>query len=128
MAKFLLAPGTYAAGQNIPLIATAFRSASVYGDGDAAVLRGSGCFCNPAQYDVAARAIINTAGTAIVTLDIVQDGNALADAAMTVPAAAGIVAEQSVTQVSTVDTSRVSVRATTAATITGGNLIVTRRN
>lgn len=127
MAKYLLTPGTYAAGTDIPLIPTAFRSGSVRSDGDAAIIRGSGCWCNPAQYDVSARAIIVTAGTGVVNVDILQDGNVLGDAGMAVPAAAGTVAEQSVTQVSTVDTGRISVRATTAVTISGGNLIVTRR-
>lgn len=127
MAKFLLAPGTYTAGQAIPLIGTAFRSNSVYADGEAAVLRGSGCFHNPAQYDVAVHAIIVTAGTGIVNVDLVQDGTVLPDAGIALPAAAGTLSEQSVTQVSTVDTSRLVVRATTAVTITTGNLIVTRR-
>lgn len=126
MAKFLLAPGTYAAGQAIPLIPTAFRSCAVRSDGDAATVRGSGCWCGPAQYDVSAR-VIAAAGTAVTTFEITQDGDGIADAIMAIPAAAGTLTTQAVTQISAVDTSRISVRAVTDATITGGNLIVTRR-
>ena len=126
MAKYLLAPGTYTAGTAIPLIPTAFRSCSVRPDGDAAIIRGSGCWCGAAQYDVSAR-VIAAAGTAVTTFEIAQDGNGIADAIMAIPAAAGTLTTQSVTQISTVDTSRISVRAVTDATITGGNLIVTRR-
>lgn len=130
MAKYLILPGTYAAGESIPLLNTKIRSSSVYHDDGSAVVsvRGSGCFCNAANYDVEANALLTVATAGQLQIAIVVDGEPITDAALaTVGAAAGIEGLSASTVIAAAETEKISLRAVTAVTITGGNLIVNRR-
>lgn len=131
MAKFLIPAQTRAAGEGVTLNDTGVNSCAVWHE-DGAVpitLRGSGCPKNPARYDVSAHVIVTgAAANTAVQLALVVDGEPLPDGLMAVvPVAVGAVWSADVTtQVTAGSTSRISLRAITAAQITGGNVIVSR--
>lgn len=129
MAKFLIVPGTYAAGDSIPLINTRIHSRYVFHeDGTPTVsVKGTGCFCNTAQYAVAANAILTVTAAGQVQIAIVVDGEPITDATLaTVGAAAGTEGLSATTIVSAAETEKINLRAITAVTVTGGNLLINR--
>lgn len=131
MAKYIMVPGTYTAGQDIPLRGTILTGGgSQFHEPDSPIvqLKGSGCPRNPARYNVNVGVTFTAAAAAPLQAALIQDGiRVTAGLLAAVPAAIGDVITVSVpNEVSAADTSRVSVRAVSTVTITEGALTIHR--
>lgn len=127
MAKFSMVPGTYAAGDSIPLIST-IRGGPIYHEDGSPVIqvKGSGCPYRPAQYDIGMGATLTSIGATAEQLALMQDGVRVPGGLISIDAAAaGEVSTASVpNEVSTVTSSRLAVEAVTALTITDGVVVI----
>lgn len=130
MAKFTMIPGTYAAGDSIPLVGTAIRCSSVYHvDGEPIVLlKGGTCPKNPAVYAVDVGVTLTSLGATPEQLQLLQDGVRVSGGLISFDAAAaGEIETTSVpNEVTAIGSARVAVEAITAITITEGVVIVRR--
>lgn len=130
MAKFTMVPGTYAAGDSIPLIGTASRCSSIYHvDGEAIVLlKGGLCPNHPAVYDMDVGVTLTSLGATPEQLQVVQDGVRISGGLISFDAAAaGEVETTSMpNEVIAVGSARIAVEAVTAITITDGVVIIHR--
>lgn len=130
MAKFLMLPGTYAAGESIPLIDTSLRCGSVYHEGGSPViqLKGSGCTHRPNQYTIGVSATVTSAATTPEQLAVIQDGVRIGGGLMSIDAAAaGETNTVSVpNEIGAVGSVKLAAQAVTAVTIADGVVVVHR--
>ena len=128
MAKFLMVPGTYAAGDSIPLTGTAAKCGSVYHvDGEPIILlKGGLCPSHPANYFVGVGVTLTSLGATPEQLELVQDGVRVGGGLISFDAAAaGEVETTSIpNEVTAIGAARIAVEAVTAVTITDGAVIV----
>ena len=132
MAKFLMVPGTYAAGDSIPLTGTAPRCGPIYhADGEPIILlKGGICPGHPAVYDIDVGVTLTSIGATPEQLELLQDGTRVSAGLISFDAAAaGEVETTSIpNEVTAIGSARIAVEAVTAVTITDGAVIVNRIN
>lgn len=130
MAKFTMIPGTYAAGDSIPLVGKAHRCGSIYHvDGEPIILlKGGGCPGHPAVYDVDVGVTLTSIGATPEQLELLQDGVRVSGGLISFDAAAaGEVETTSMpNEVTAVGSAKIAVSAITAITITDGIVVVHR--
>lgn len=130
MAKFLMIPGTYAAGDSIPLTGAAPRCGSIYhADGEPIILlKGGLCPSHPAVYDIDVGVTLTSLGATPEQLELVQDGVRVSAGLISFDAAAAgeIETTSMPNEVTAVGSARIAVQAVTAITITDGAVIVHR--
>lgn len=131
MAKFLIPAQARAAGEGVILNNTGLRSCAVFHeDGTPTItVRGSGCLCNQARYSVSAHVITTALVAEAVQIGLYVDGELLPDTIIGIPAVAvgDVISGDLTTEVAAGSNARISLRAITDASITGGNVIVNRR-
>ena len=130
MAKFTMIPGTYAAGDSIPLAGTAQKCGSNYHvDGEPLImLKGGVCPGHPIAYDVDVGVTLTSIGATPEQLELVQDGVRVSGGLISFDAAAAgeIETTSKPNEVQAVGATRVAVQAITAVTITDGLVVVHR--
>lgn len=130
MAKFTMVPGTYAAGDSIPLVGTASRCSSIYHvDGEPIVLlKGGICPNHAAVYDIGVGVTLTSIGATPEQLQLVQDGVRVSGGLISFDAAAaGEIETTSIpNEVVAVGSARIAVEAVTAITITDGVVVIHR--
>lgn len=128
MAKFLMLPGAYAAGENIPLIGTPLTCRYIYHEegGPVVQVKGSGCPHRPYKYFVGATATMTSGGTATETISLTVDGIRIGGGEMSIdPAAASETnTVTAVNEVGAGSSARIALVAVTAVTIADGVLVV----
>ena len=131
MAKFLIPSQARAAGEGVILNNTGLRSCAVFHeDGTPTItVRGSGCLCNQARYSVSAHVITTALVAEAVQIGLYVDGELLPDTIIGIPAVAvgDVISGDLTTEVAAGSNARISLRAITDVSITGGNVIVNRR-
>lgn len=130
MAKFTMIPGTYAAGDSIPLVGASAKCGSIYhADGSPIIqVKGGICPSHPAVYDVDVGLTLTSIGATPEQLQLMQDGVRVSGGLISFDAAAaGEVETTSMpNEVATVGSARLAVEAITAITITDGVVIIHR--
>ena len=130
MAKFTMLPGTYAAGDSIPLINTNLRCSSIYHEDGSPIVqvKGGACACRPAQYAVNVGVTLTSIGTAPEQIEVLQDGARISGGLISIDASvAGEIDTASMpNEISVVGSSRIAVEAVTAVTITDGVVVIRR--
>ena len=130
MAKFTMIPGTYAAGDSIPLAGTAPRGGPIYHvDGEPIILlKGGVCPGHPIAYDVDVGVTLTSIGATPEQLELVQDGVRVSAGLISFDAAAAgeIETTSKPNEVQAVGSARIAVNAVTDITITDGDVIVHR--
>lgn len=130
MAKFNMVPGTYAAGDSIPLTGRAKRGGDIFHeDGEPIILlKGGTCPLKPATYDIDVGVTLTSLGATPEQLELVQDGVRVSGGLISFDAAAaGEVETTSMpNEVTAIGAARIAVEAITAITITDGVVIVHR--
>ena len=130
MAKFTMIPGTYAAGDSIPLGGTAPRCGPIYHvDGEPIILlKGGLCPARQAVYKVDVGVTLTSAGATPEQLELVQDGVRVSGGLISFDAAAaGEVETTSIpNEVTAIGAARIAVDAITAITVTEGVVVVHR--
>lgn len=128
MAKFLMVPGTYAAGDSIPLTGTAPRCGRIYHvDGEPIILlKGGACPGHPVTYGIDVGVTLTSIGATPEQLELVQDGVRVSGGLISFDAAAaGEVETTSMpNEITAIGAARIAVNAITAITITDGVVIV----
>lgn len=132
MAKYLMVPGTYAAGDNIPLLDTNLCSRYTYHEGGSPIVqvKGSGCPHRPFRYFVGMGATLTAIGADPEQLALTVDGVRIGGGILSIDAAAAneVNTASVVNEIGAGSSSRVAVRAVTAVNITDGALIVTKED
>lgn len=130
MAKFLMVPGTYAAGDSIPLTGTT-RSGHIYhAEGEPIILlKGGVCPKNPAVYGVDVGVTLTSIGATPEQLELVQDGVRVGGGLISFDAAAAgeIETTSKPNEVTAIGAAKIAVEAVTAVTITDGIVVVNDR-
>ena len=130
MAKFTMIPGTYAAGDSIPLTGPAARCGSIYhADGSPIIqLKGGLCPNHPAVYDIDVGVTLTSVGATPEQLELLQDGVRVSGGLISFDAAAAgeIETTSMPNEVTAIGSARIAVEAVTAVTITDGVIIVHR--
>lgn len=130
MAKFIMTPGTYAAGDSIPLIGTTSRCSSIYhAAGEPIILlKGGKCPAHPAVYDVDVGVTLTSLGATPEQLELLQDGVRVSGGLISYDAAAAgeIESASMPNEVVVIGSARIAVAAVTAITITDGVIVVHR--
>ena len=130
MAKFTMIPGTYAAGDSIPLTGTAPRCGSIYHvDGEPIILlKGGVCPSHPIVYDIDVGVTLTSVGATPEQLELVQDGVRVSGGLISFDAAAAgeIETTSMPNEVTAVGSARIAVEAVTAITITDGIIVIHR--
>lgn len=130
MAKFTMIPGTYAAGDSIPLVGTTIRCSSIYHvDGSPIIqLKGGICPSHPAVYDIDVGVTLTSLGATPEQLELLQDGVRVSGGLISFDAAAAgeIETTSMPNEVASIGSSRIAVEAVTAITITDGVVVVHR--
>ena len=130
MAKYTMIPGTYAAGDSIPLVGAETKCGSIYHvDGSPIIqLKGSICPKNPAVYDIDVGVTLTSLGATPEQLSIMQDGVRVSGGLISFDAAAaGEVETTSMpNEITALGSARLAVEAVTAITITDGVVVVHR--
>lgn len=130
MAKFTMIPGTYAAGDSIPLVGTTTRCSSIYhADGEPIILlKGGLCPNHPAVYDIDVGVTLTSISATPEQLELVQDGVRVSGGLISFDAAAaGEVESTSMpNEVVAIGAAHLAVQAVTAITITDGVVVVHR--
>lgn len=130
MAKFTMVPGTYAAGDSIPLMGTTTRCGSIYHvDGSPIIqLKGGICPAHTATYDIDVGVTLTSIGATPEQLELLQDGVRVSGGLISFDAAAaGEVETTSMpNEITAVGSARIAVEAVTAITITDGVVVVHR--
>ena len=128
MAKFLMVPGTYAAGDSIPLTGDTTRCGPIYhADGEPIILlKGGLCPKNPAVYDVDVGVTLTSIGATPEQLELVQDGTRVGGGLISFDAAAAgeVETTSKPNEVTAIGSARIAVNAITAVTITDGLVVV----
>lgn len=128
MAKFTIQPGTYAAGDAIPLIGDFSRCGPIYHEAGSPVIqiKGSGCPCSPARYSIGVGITFTAVGTAAEQVALLADGVRVSGGLISIDAAAAaeVVTASIPNEVSAVSSVRLSLEAVTAVTITDGNVVI----
>lgn len=130
MAKYTMIPGTYAAGDSIPLVGTASRCSSIYHVDGSPIIQVKGGICpnRPAVYDVDVGVTLTSAGATPEQLELVQDGVRVSGGLISFDAAAAgeIETTSMPNEVTAIGSTRIALQAVTAITITDGVLIIRR--
>lgn len=132
MAKFLMVPGTYAAGDNIPLLDTSLTCRYIYHEGGSPIIqvKGSGCPHRPFRYLAGVTATMLAQATTAEQLALTVDGVRIGGGLLSIDsAAAGEINTASVlTEIGAGPSARIAVTAITALQITDGAVIVVKED
>lgn len=130
MAKLTMVPGTYAAGDSIPLVGSATRCGPIYhADGSPIIqLKGGICPGHPAVYDIDVGVTLTSLGATPEQLSIMQDGVRVSGGLISFDAAAAgeIETTSMPNEITAIGTARLAIEAVTAITITDGVVVVHR--
>lgn len=132
MAKFLMVPGTYAAGDNIPLLDTSLTCRYIYHEGGSPIVqvKGSGCPHRPFRYLLGATATMTALATTAEQLALTVDGVRIGGGLLSIDsAAAGEINTASViNEIGAGSSARIAIVAVTALQITDGVLIINKED
>lgn len=132
MAKFLMVPGTYAAGDNIPLLDTSLTCRYIYHEGGSPIVqvKGSGCPHRPFRYLLGATATMTALATTAEQMALTVDGVRIGGGLLSIDsAAAGEINTASViNEIGAGSSARIAIVAVTALQITDGVLIINKED
>lgn len=132
MAKYLMVPGDYNAGDNIPLLDTNLCSRYTYHEGGSPIVqvKGSGCPHRPFRYLIGETVTMTALATTAEQLALTVDGVRIGGGLLSIDsAAAGEINTASiVNEIGAGGSSRIAVQAVTALRITDGVLIVNKED